>query len=137
MFLDSSLIFEKVSMIAKVASMACLLRSMVAIMYKPFSVRALGATLVFANFAVENFDRKSANSTSLKLKHVILWISLCYSPQFIPYSCDFPYHSNPADLVAVLFYPYPQGFDPHTVRVVVRTAGEIFCGIHAAWFTMS
>ena len=39
MFLDSSLIFEKVSMIANVASMACVLRSIVAIMYKPFSVR--------------------------------------------------------------------------------------------------
>jgi hypothetical protein len=34
-------------------------------MYKPFSVKAFGKALVFANFVVENFDRKSANSLSL------------------------------------------------------------------------
>jgi len=34
-------------------------------MYNPFSVKALGYALVFANFVVENFDRKSANSPSL------------------------------------------------------------------------
>ena len=65
MLLDSCLIFAKVSMIANVASVACLLFNIVAIMYSPFSVKALGKALVFANFAVENFDRKSANSPSL------------------------------------------------------------------------
>jgi len=30
-----------------------------------FSVNAFGKALVFANFVVENFDRKSANSPSL------------------------------------------------------------------------
>ena len=65
MLLDSCLIFAKVSMIANVASVACLLFNIVAIMYKPFSVKALGKALVFANFVVENFDRKSTNSLSL------------------------------------------------------------------------
>jgi hypothetical protein len=48
-----------------VASIACRLRSMVAIMYKPFSVKAFGATLVLANFVVDIFDRKSENSIPL------------------------------------------------------------------------
>jgi hypothetical protein len=52
-------------MMANVASVACLLFNIVAIMHKPFSVKALGKALVFANFVVENFDRKSANSPSL------------------------------------------------------------------------
>ena len=52
-------------MIANVASVACLLFNIVAIMYRPFSVKALGKALVFANFVVENFDRKSVNSPSL------------------------------------------------------------------------
>jgi hypothetical protein len=52
-------------MIANVASVACGLFNIVAIMYNPFSVKALGYALVFANFVVENFDRKSANSPSL------------------------------------------------------------------------
>jgi len=30
-------------------------------MYKPFSVKAFGATLVLANFVVDIFDRKSEN----------------------------------------------------------------------------
>ena len=64
-FLDSSRILVKVSMMAKVASTACLLSNMVVSMYKPFSVNAFGATLVLENFAVETFDRKSANSSSL------------------------------------------------------------------------
>jgi len=34
-------------------------------MYKPFSVKAFGKALVFANFVVESFDRKSANSVAL------------------------------------------------------------------------
>jgi len=34
-------------------------------MYKPFSVKALGKALVFANFAVENFDRTPTNAASL------------------------------------------------------------------------
>ena len=50
---------------ANVASVACLLFNIVAIMYRPFSVKALGNALVFANFVVENFDRKSRNSFSL------------------------------------------------------------------------
>jgi hypothetical protein len=33
-----------------------------AIMYKPFSLKAVGLTLVFANFAVENFLRKNSSS---------------------------------------------------------------------------
>ena len=65
MLLDSCLIFEKVSMIANVASVACLLFNIVAIMYKPFSVKVLGKALVFANYVVENFDRKPVNSPLL------------------------------------------------------------------------
>jgi len=37
-------------------------------MYKPFSVNTLGVVLVFENFAVENFDRKISNSSSVVLK---------------------------------------------------------------------
>jgi len=37
-------------MIAKVASVACLVFKIVAIMYRPFSVNAFGTALVFANF---------------------------------------------------------------------------------------
>jgi hypothetical protein len=32
-------------------------------MYNPFSVKAFGKALVFANFVVENFDRKSTNAS--------------------------------------------------------------------------
>ncbi len=49
-------------MIEKVASTACVLFRIVASMYKPFSVNALGSPLLFVNFVVENFDRKSENS---------------------------------------------------------------------------
>ena len=42
-----------------------LLFRIVASMYNPFSVKAFGNALVFANFVVENFDRKSTNSLSL------------------------------------------------------------------------
>ena len=48
--LDSSLIFENVSMIDIVASIACELLSMVAIMYNPFSVNALGFTVECLSF---------------------------------------------------------------------------------------
>jgi len=35
---------------------------MVASIYKPLSVKAFGSVLVFDNFVVENFYRKSSNS---------------------------------------------------------------------------
>lgn len=61
-FRDSSLILEKVSMMAKVARTAYWLLRMVANMYKPFSGKALGS-LTFPPFIeVENFDFNPSHS---------------------------------------------------------------------------
>ena len=52
-----------VSMIARVACVACGLFRIVASIYNPFSVNALGRTRVLGDrFAVKIFDRKSVNS---------------------------------------------------------------------------
>ena len=56
MLLDSSLIFEKVSTIEMVAWVACGLLSIVASIYKPFSVNALGSLTLPPLIEVENFD---------------------------------------------------------------------------------
>ncbi len=62
MFRESSLIFEKVSMIASVALTACGLLRMVASMYRPFSGKAVGS-LTFPPFIeVENFDFNPSHS---------------------------------------------------------------------------
>ena len=62
MFRDSSLILEKVSMMARVTRTACWLLRMVANMYKPFSEKALGS-LTFPPFIeVENFDFNPSHS---------------------------------------------------------------------------
>ena len=50
----------------------CRWKVLQAIIYRPFSVNALGVTLVFAYFVVEIFDRKICKLRPTKLKYIIL-----------------------------------------------------------------
>ena len=61
-FRDSSLILEKVSMMAIVVCVATGLFKMVASMYKPFSVKALGRFTLPPLIEVDNFDFKASHS---------------------------------------------------------------------------
>ena len=51
-----------------VVAVASGLRRIVANMYNPFSVKALGKVLVLEKFVVEKFHRKSSNSNGLSSK---------------------------------------------------------------------